>query len=181
MTVGAASLAHNERILRRLQFGPVNGALYRPFLGAQTAFFSSRGPNADGRPDPDVVANGFASFGQGIGTAGTISIAAARASPHRRRPAWRRCLRQAFPGATARQVRNAIVAGANPDFLSDGSTVLDQGAGYVDGVASAGLLASGTVPDALPQPPKYTKNVNVNIQQQTFSSHASWFALRINR
>ena len=67
LTVGAASLAHNERILRRLQFGPVIGNLYRPFLGAQMAYFSSRGPNADGRPDPDVVANGFGNYGQGYG------------------------------------------------------------------------------------------------------------------
>jgi membrane-anchored mycosin MYCP len=167
LTVGAASLAHNERILRRLQFGPVNGALYRPFLGAQTAYFSSRGPNADGRPDPDVVASGFASFGQGSGTAGNITIGSGTSFAAPSTAGLAALLRQAFPGATARQVRNAIVAGANPNFLADGSTVLDQGAGYVDGVAAAALLSSGTVPDALPDPERYTKNVNVNIQQQT--------------
>ena len=52
--------------LRFLQFGPDVGALFRPFSGTQTAYFSSRGPTADGRTDPDLVANGFASFGQGF-------------------------------------------------------------------------------------------------------------------
>jgi len=66
IAVGAASLAHNERIWARLQLGPVNGSFYRPFLGAQTAYFSSRGPNADGRIDPDVLSNGVACFGQGV-------------------------------------------------------------------------------------------------------------------
>src|SRR5258705_145202 len=60
ITVGAASQPHNERILRRLQFGATIGSLYRPFLGSPTSFFSSPGPNADGRLDPDVTANGFA-------------------------------------------------------------------------------------------------------------------------
>ena len=35
-------------------------ALYRPFNGVQTAYFSSRGPTADGRFDPEMSANGFA-------------------------------------------------------------------------------------------------------------------------
>ena len=168
LTVGAASLAHNERILRRLQLGPTNGALYRPFLGAQTAFFSSRGPNADGRPDPDVVANGFASFGQGSGTAATITFASGTSFSAPTTAGVAALLRQAFPGATARQIRNAIIAGANPNVLADGSTVLDQGAGYVDGVVAASLLAAGAVPDALPALPNANKNVNVNVQQNTF-------------
>ena len=46
--------------------------------------------------------------------------------------------------------------------------VLDQGAGYADGLAAATLLATGTFPDALPVPPNFTQNVNVNIQQNTF-------------
>ena len=88
LTVGAASLAHNERILNRLQFGPIAGNLYRPFLGAQTAYFSSRGPNADGRPDPDVVSNGFGNYGQGFGaTANRSRSARAPASRRRASPA----------------------------------------------------------------------------------------------
>ena len=51
LTVGAASLAHNERILRDVQYGAGVGALYRPYSGAEMAYFSARGPNADGRTD----------------------------------------------------------------------------------------------------------------------------------
>jgi subtilisin family serine protease len=168
LTVGAASLAHNERILRRLQFGPTIGSLYRPFLGHQTAFFSSRGPNADGRPDPDVVMNGFACYGQGSGSTSTITLASGTSFSAPSTAGVAALLRQAYPSSTGRQIRNAIIASANPTILSDGSTVLDQGAGYVNAAAAASLLAGGLVPDALPTPPKFTKNVNVNIEQNTF-------------
>jgi len=76
LTVGASSSAVHEWVLRDLQHGPGTGGLYGPFDGPQMAYFRSRGPTADGRSDVEVVANGFASFGQGFGyTAGGISIA----------------------------------------------------------------------------------------------------------
>src|SRR5439155_12544390 len=65
LTVGAASTAPHERVFRDLQFGVGIGALFRPTGHVQTASFSSRGPTADGRIDPDVVANGAFSFAQG--------------------------------------------------------------------------------------------------------------------
>jgi subtilisin family serine protease len=168
LTVGAASLAHNERILRRLQFGPVNGALYRPFLGTQTAFFSSRGPNADGRGDPDVVANGFACYGQGTGgTTGTISLGSGTSFATPSVAGVAALLRQAFPGATARQIRNAIIEAANPALIADGSGPLDRGAGYVDALAAYGRLASGLVPDTLVFDDHFTKNVKVNVERGT--------------
>jgi hypothetical protein len=77
-------------------------------------------------------------------------------------------LRQAFPGATARQIRNAIIASANPSILSDGSTELDQGNGFVDGLAAATLLAGVDVPNALPEPPPFGKSVKVNVEKGTF-------------
>jgi subtilisin family serine protease len=86
LTVGAASLSHNERILDRVLFGPTVGALYHPFLGHQTAFFSSRGPDANGQPDPDVVMNGVASFGQGDGPVTSITFGDGTRTPHHR---WR--------------------------------------------------------------------------------------------
>ena len=168
LTVGAASLSHNERILERLQLGPVVGSQYRPFLGHQMAFFSSRGPDADGRLDPDVVANGFASFGQGYGSTTSISLASGTSFATPTTAGVAALLRQLYPAATGRQIRNAIIASANPSVVSDGSTVIDQGAGYVDGLAAAGLLAAGLVPDELPAPTNFTKNVDVNIQQSTF-------------
>ena len=64
LTTGASSTPAHERILRDIQFRPPgrNRALYRPFNQVQTAYFSSRGPTADGRFDPDLSANGFASY-----------------------------------------------------------------------------------------------------------------------
>ena len=40
----------------------------------------------------------------------------------------------------------------------------DQGAGFVDAVAARDLLATGTVPDALPAPPPYVKSVKSNVE-----------------
>jgi len=166
LTVGAASLAHNERILRRLERGPVDGNLFRPFLGAQMAYFSSRGPNADGRPDPDVVSNGVANYGQGYFTTGTISFGSGTSFATPTVAGVAAILRQRFPGATARQIRNAIIASANPGVLADGSTALDQGHGYVDAGAAAARLAAGTVPD-LPGLGAYNSSVKVNVETNT--------------
>jgi subtilisin family serine protease len=175
LTVGAANLSHNERILRRLQFGPAVGSLYRPSLGPQTAYFSSRGPNSDGRVDPDVVMNGFASYTQGSGTTSTIGFVSGTSLATPSTSGVGALLRQGFPSATARQIRNAIIASANPNLLTDGSTVLDQGAGYVDASAAAALLAAGAVPDTVPAPPRTTQNVNVNIQHETFLQVSNGF------
>jgi subtilisin family serine protease len=163
LTVGAASQPHNERILERLQFGPVVGSLYRPFLGSQTAYFSSRGPNADGRLDPDVTANGFANYGQGFFATNNITIASGTSFSSPSVAGVAALLRQKYPGATAKQIRNAIIMAANPGILDDGSTELDQGAGYVDALAASNLLASGNVPDLLPEPFNSVKSVKSNI------------------
>jgi subtilisin family serine protease len=168
LTVGAASHAHNERILRDLQFGLGIGSFFRPFGGTQAAFFSSRGPNADSRTDPDVTASGFASIGQGFSpSVSGISIASGTSFSSPSVAGVAALLRQAFPGATARQIRNAIIASANPGLLSDGSINLDRGNGFVDGLAAGGLLAGGSVPDALPTPPGFVKSVKVNIENGT--------------
>src|SRR6185369_7492325 len=108
LTVGAASLAHNERIFARMVLGPAAGSLYRPFLGTQTANFSSRGPNADGRADPDVSANGLGSFGQGDGSTSSITFGVGTSFAAPSVAGVVALLRQAVPGATARQVRNEI-------------------------------------------------------------------------
>jgi hypothetical protein len=165
LTVGAASLAHNERILRRLQFGPEVGAQYRPFNGTQTAFFSSRGPHADGRPDPAVVSNGFANFGQGSFDTASITLGSGTSYSSPAVAGVAALLRQAFPLATARQIRRAIIRSANPHLIDDGSTELDRGAGYVDALAARNLLASGRVSDAPPEPERTNKHVKVNLER----------------
>ncbi len=65
LTTGAANTAVHERVLRDVQFGFGIGELYRASTHIQTADFSARGPTADGRRDPELVANGYASFAQG--------------------------------------------------------------------------------------------------------------------
>ena len=164
ITVGAASLAHNERILRQLQFGPVLGPLYRPFDATQTAYFSSRGPNANGFTDPDVVANGFANYGQGFGsTAGSISIASGTSFASPSVAGVAALLRQSFPTAPAWKIRNAIIVGANRGIVQDGSTELDQGHGFVDAFAAYNRLAARRVPlliDCL-RPPTHSVAENV--------------------
>lgn len=168
ITVGAASIAINERILRRLQLGSVNGPLYRPFLGTQMAYFSSRGPNADGRTDPDVVASGFANYGQGFGaTAGSISIASGTSFSAPTVAGIAAVLRQRHPGATARQIRNAILASANPAGLADGSVEMDRGRGFVNAPAASSLLSGGMVPDTLDTSSPSNTNVKVNIERGT--------------
>lgn len=168
LTVGAASLAHNERILRHLQlasfFGDAAGASYRPFAGHQTAYFSSRGPNADGRLDPDVVATGFANYGQGTGsTVNSISIGSGTSYASPVVAGIAAVLRQAVPGATAIQVRNALIAGANPAVLTDGSSDLDQGGGMVDALAAYTLLANGAASSSLEKPHRPKKKVEKNV------------------
>jgi subtilisin family serine protease len=164
ITTGAASIAGYERIVRDLQFGLGVGFLYRASDHIQTAVFSSRGPNADGRGDPDVLANGDWSFGQGFFSIGNISWAGGTSFSSPTVAGVAAILREAEPSATARQVRNAIINSANPSLLGDGSTAQDQGSGFVDAQAARTMLGGGGVPDALPAPPAFTKSVKVNVE-----------------
>ena len=166
LTVGASSSPVHERILRSLQFGLGIGALYRPFNATQMAYFSSRGPTADGRIDPDVVANGFASYGQGLGTGPTsISIASGTSFSAPTVSGVAAVLRQSNPTASARQVRNALIMSANPGALADGSGPLDRGAGHVNAAAGDALLQAWTAPDTAGVVGGTNRNVNVNILQ----------------
>jgi hypothetical protein len=166
LTVGASSSAVHERILRDLQFGPGIGVLYRPSPGTQTATFSSRGPTADGRVDPELVASGHASFGQGFASATNfINIASGTSFSSPSVAGVAALLREAVPGATARQVRNALIMSADPTVLVDGSGPLDQGSGHVDGAAALALLQAGGVPDTPGVSGGTNPSVKVNIQQ----------------
>jgi serine protease AprX len=164
VTVGAASLPVNRRISNRLMFGPSFGPLVNPSPGAQTAFFSSRGPTPDGRLDPDVIASGDSSFGQGFGAPASISIASGTSFSGPTVAGIAALLRQALPTATARQVRNAIVAAANPGFLADRSGELDQGTGFVDAAAALAVLRSGNASDVIAPMPRADKSLKVNVE-----------------
>ena len=159
LTVGAASTAAHERVLRELQFGPGGGSLFRPFAGTQTAFFSSRGPTADGRFDPDLAANGFASFVNVFAAAGGVPCGFPGAGSCAQRillvsgtsfsaptVAGAAALLRATPeaaSASALEIRNALVRAADPTLITDGSKRIDRGSGFVDIPAALAALSGG--------------------------------------
>jgi subtilisin family serine protease len=135
LTVGAANTAAHERVFRDLQFGLGAGDVYRAADGIQTAYFSSRGPTADGRIDPELTANGFAVFVQDAsgdtslvtGTSFSAPVAAGAAA----------LMWEIFPYQRAGRIRNALYFSADPNVLTDGSDAIDQGAGFLDVTAAA--------------------------------------------
>jgi hypothetical protein len=141
LTVGASNLVNHERVLRDLQFGPGIGGFYRASDHHQTAFFSSRGPTADGRIDPDVSANGFANFAQGAG--GGLSVVSGTSFSAPTTAGAAALLREAVPGASATDIRDALIATANPAIVGDGSADIDQGAGFIDVAAARDSLVNG--------------------------------------
>jgi subtilisin family serine protease len=168
LTVGAASEPQNERILRDVQYWPGIGALYRPSAGIQTAAFGSRGPTADGRMVPDVIASGYATYVQGESGNNDIDLVSGTSCAAPSVAGVAAVLRQTFPAATARQIRNAILLSANSDLVADDSTELDQGEGFVDAQAAAALLAAGNVPNTSEKPRNPRRKVAQNVQRGTF-------------
>ncbi len=160
LTVGAASSPVHERILRDVQFGIGIGPLYRPDSNQQIAYFSSRGPDADGRNDPDIVANGFASYAQGAN--GGISLVSGTSFSSPTVAGVAALLYSANPSATPAQVRAALLRSARPGVIPTAMSV-DQGAGYVDAAAAKALLDAGVAPVADSGPAK--KKVAQNVQQ----------------
>ena len=166
ITVGAGSIAHQERVVAETIFGSgVDGHDVRPYSGPQTAWFSSRGPNADGHGDPDVMAAGFGMLGQGLSNrANRVSIATGTSFSAPAVSGIAAVLWGAFGDQfTATQIRNAIVATANPNVIDNGATAADQGNGYVDALAAYNLLQSGQASDLLSIPPNATQNVKANM------------------
>jgi len=160
LTVGAANTATHERVLRDVQYGVGIGDLWRPFSATQTAYFSSRGPTADGRLDPELTAPGFANFAQGTCRLSATSLSAACAAGTALAPfsivsgtsfssptaaGAAALLRKAVPWASATKVRNALSKGADPKVLGDGSGMIDQGNGFLDVPNSLDLLLANRV------------------------------------
>lgn len=167
ITVGAMSYAGNEKVFRDLQYGPGYGSLYRPSQATQTAWFSSRGPNADGHPDPDVMASGFGTFSQGYGVRTTVSVSNGTSFSAPIVTGLAAILRQAFPRATATQIRNAIIETADASVFGDGSGKIDRGNGAVNAEAAFRLLDSGGASDRLPSRPRPNDRVEDNIEANT--------------
>lgn len=152
LTAGAASLTHNERILRDVQFGLGTGSLYRPADHHQVATFSSRGPTADGRIGIDAVANGFANLAQSA--AGGLALVSGTSFSAPTIAGAAAVLHGAEPNAGALLVRNALVETADPDFLGDDSAPIDRGQGFIRADAALAALQAGSVGTDLPSGPQ---------------------------
>ena len=156
LTVGAASEPAHERLVADVFLcGLGCGPAYRPSDVIQTADFSSRGPTADGRFDPDITANGVWVFAQGTceGDSGCVagtgraplSFVSGTSFSAPTVAGAAALLRHAAPWASAGQIRNALILGANPRLLGDGSKRIDQGNGFLDVPAALSKLKHGRV------------------------------------
>ncbi len=186
ISVGSISRAANERIGIEMGWAdyPGVGGDVRPFDGVQVAYFSSRGPNADGRLSPDVVTSGVSNISQGYcpdqtfspdACAGEISIASGSSFSAPIVSGIAAALRQAFPKATATQIRNAIIASGRPGQVENFFDVLDRGQGVPDAWGAYQALNSGNVDDSLPRFDRPDDLVRRNIEQGTKLDVSSGF------
>lgn len=153
VTCGSANDATHERILYEYvyasTYGAGIGAMFRPLNNNIVSDYSSRGPNADGRPDPDIVAPGDWRFVQGpTGTTFSWVSGTSFAAPTVAGAAA--LLISACPAATPDQLRAALLWGANNTLLNGNPTVQDQGFGFLDVYNAYCKLTSGVYnpPDA---------------------------------
>ncbi len=130
LTVGATSIPQYERIAFDIIFGPPIGSMWRANDIHMIAEFSSRGPNADGRCDPEIVAPGDWIFMQSPNGYVTIGSGTSFSSPMVAGAAA--CLISAHPGATQDDIRAALLAGANPTAVEDNNGMESQGYGFLD-------------------------------------------------
>ncbi|HOC18686.1 MAG TPA: S8 family serine peptidase [Vicinamibacterales bacterium] len=176
LTVGAASLPQSEWIYRAQFSSPCSTApadpailhacatLWRPDTHVQVADYSSRGPTHDGRMKPEIVASGSYSFTQGSGSSTTVNFVLGTSFSSPEVAGVAAALRGAVSGATARQVRNALILTANPS-LAPAAEAFDQGHGYLDAVAALAMLRAGGASDTVNLDSKYTRNLQANLDR----------------
>jgi subtilisin family serine protease len=190
LTVGAASTATHERIAAEIGLvvgSPVDGDHWRASAHVQTAYFSSRGPTADGRMDPEVLAHGHWVFTNApyLVSPGTVlpspvvwwvsgtsfaapAVAGAAA-----------LLRQAAPSATATQIRKALTTSADSSVLGDMSKPIDRGKGFIDVPAALDLLLKGRVSNRIGMG-SASPNVIENVRQRGFNVIARGAQVTLN-
>ena len=132
LTVGATSDATHERIVADLFFvGAGGGYLWRPVDNNQVADFSSRGPTADGRSDPEIVAPGTWRYCQN-GNGSSINWVSGTSFSSPTIAGAAALLLSAVPTSTPDQIRAALCRSANKNILDDNSEKQDRGFGFLD-------------------------------------------------
>jgi hypothetical protein len=176
IAVGAASPAANERVQIDVLYGLGYGVLYRPNSATQAAWFSARGPNADGRISPDVIALGVGNFGQGYGSPTDVDLVSGTSFSAPLVAGVAAVLRQAFPRASAAQIRNAIIGSGNPSIAGHRFTRFDQGRGFPD--AEAAFKNFATFPSTPPDFGSPGSSVAKNIKKEADLDIESGFVTR---
>ena len=170
LTVGAASDPVHTRIFWDYYFWPGQGLAMYPTDEFRPADFSGRGPLADGRTGPDVLATGvfnhslvtggFTGFGSGTSYAApAVAGGAALLS------AWTKAN---DPELGPLAIRNAIMTGSTS--LSDDWKRRSQGSGYMDVAAALDALKSGDAGNQLTQVPPDEALPNVTLGNGGFSA-----------
>ena len=145
MTVGGTNDSPHYRTVLDIFNGPGAGLVRMPRDYMGIASFSSRGPTADGRADPEIVAPAAGryyqvatgGFGWGNGTSFSAPTVAGAAA----------LIFSAHPGATPDEVRAALLAGANRTSVSGKPTQMDQGFGFLDVMAANEKFGAWNPPD----------------------------------
>jgi subtilisin family serine protease len=156
------------------------GLLARPNDTLQTASFSSRGPTADGRVDISVTSAGYFNFVESPN--GDLALVAGTSFSSPTVAGAAALLQAAVPTATAAEIRNAVVKGANFTLLKDGSKQFDQGRGYLDVANSLAVLKSGTAGKTIPNLGTYLPDVGANLNKLgiTTSTLTAGSVLKLN-
>lgn len=152
VNIAAVNTPTHERILRDLQFGTGVGEQFRPNNNIQTAYFSSRGPTADGRIGLQLATNGFASFVQGADGAISFVSGTSLAAPTASGAAA--LLREAYPDAEAAAIRDAMTHSANPAIIADNNIAIDRGMGFLDMTQAVALLETDDIDGEIPPLPE---------------------------
>ncbi len=139
ITVGAASTPEQERVYGEFRYGV--GDYYYSHDEKSIVYFSSRGPTADGRAKPDLVATGSHNLG-GIGYTGlSFGSGTSYSSPV---VAGGAALISAYSdlnglSLTSQDIKEALSAGAD---LIPGFNQIEQGHGYMNLQNSIAFLQS---------------------------------------
>ncbi len=152
--VSENGLAFQNTAIAKLPKGdPGAGKVFRPTDYVQTAYFSSRGPLADGRVGIDLMANGVACYVQGAN--GDLFLVSGTSFSSPTIAGAAALLQAALPETRAVQIRQALLESANPDLIGAMPMPIDQGRGFVNIAKAHELLQQEELEARLPRLPEF--------------------------